>query len=107
MKIVRTASFEKSLKKLGATEADIVKLMATILANPDIGDVVPGLSGARKIRFAMKGCGKRGGGRAIYVVMWSDDVAILLFAYSKSVQDDLSEHQRSALRTLIEEYANG
>ncbi|MEI9887788.1 MAG: hypothetical protein WDN08_15045 [Rhizomicrobium sp.] len=55
MKIVRTAHFDKSLKKLGATEADIAKLMAAIVARPEIGDVIAGLGGAREISFAMKG----------------------------------------------------
>ena len=37
-----------------------------IAQNPLSGDVIPGLQGIRKIRFAFGGRGKRGGGRAIY-----------------------------------------
>lgn len=34
--------------------------------NPEVGDVVPGSGGIRKVRWARKGQGKRGGVRVIY-----------------------------------------
>ena len=107
MKIVRTVVFEKSLKKLGASKADIAKLEKEIAANPEAGDVIPGLRGARKIRFAMAGRGKRGGGRSIYVVIWKDETAYLLFAYDKKDQADISESQAKAIATVIKEIEDG
>lgn len=98
VKIVRTAIFEKSLKKLGATASDISKLMTTILANPEAGDVISGLGGMRKVRFAMAGRGKRGGGRAIYFVVWVQDTTYLMVAYSNAAKDDLSEEDKAVLR---------
>jgi len=53
------------LKKLHATKDEIDALEAAIVANPNAGDVIPGLGGIRKLRFAVGGKGKRGGGRAI------------------------------------------
>jgi hypothetical protein len=55
----------------------------------------------------MGGKGKRGGGRAIYVVVWRADTAYLLLAYSKAVQEDLSNTQREALAAFIKEIING
>jgi hypothetical protein len=107
MKIVRTSPFNKCLKKLNASESDIERLEAELAANPAGGDVIQGLSGARKIRFAMGGKGKRGGGRAVYVVVWRADTAYLLFAYSKAVQEELSNVQRDALAAIIKEIVNG
>jgi len=107
MKVVRTAFFTKSLKKLGASATDIEKLEREIGENPEGGDVIQGLSGARKIRFSMGGKGKRGGGRAIYVVVWRADTAYLLFAYSKADQEELSGAQRAILATVIESILNG
>ena len=103
MRIVRTAAFEKCLKKIGASKADLAKLESELAANPLAGDVIQGLSGARKARFAMAGRGKRGGGRAIYVLVITVDTAYLLFAYSKKDQADLSEAQRSAIADVIKE----
>lgn len=107
MKIVRTQGFERSLKRLGASRADLEKLEAEIAANPDSGDVIPGLGGVRKIRFGMAGRGKRGGGRAIYFVVWVNDTAYLLLAYSKADQTDLSAAQRGAIAAIVKELRNG
>ena len=107
MKIVRTKLFSKSLKKLGAGEADIAKLEVLLAANPLAGDVIPGLGGLRKIRFAMKGKGKRGGGRAIYFVLMVRDTTYLVLAYDKSVQSDLSPVQREFALKLVKELSDG
>ncbi len=107
MKIVRTNFFEKSLKKLGASKADLAKLENEIAANPEAGDVIPGLRGARKIRFGLGGKGKRGGGRAIYVAVITADTAYLLLAYRKSDQADLFEAQRKFIEALIVELKDG
>lgn|SRR5690242_10770486 len=107
MDVVRTPAFEKSWKKLGASVADLAKLEAEIARNPDAGDLIVGLHGARKIRFSMKGRGKSGGGRAIYLVIWKDDVSFLLLAYSKSDQSDLANDQRQMLKAAIKELKDG
>ena len=107
MRIVRTSPFERSLKKLGASAADLDRLEAEIAANPEIGDVIQGLNGARKARFAMAGRGKRGGGRAIYVLVVKTDTAYLLLGYSKKDQDDLSTAQRKALAEIVKELTDG
>ncbi len=99
MKIVRTNVF----KKLGASEADLAKLENELAANPDAGDVIQGLGGARKIRFAMKGKGKSGGGRAIYLAVMVDDTIFLILAYGKSKQENLSAQQLEIIREITEE----
>jgi len=103
MKIVRTRRYTKDMERIGATGRDVSRLETAIAANPTIGDVMPGLGGIRKMRFALAGRGKRGGGRAIYFLMVSDDVAVMLFAYSKSDQEDLTPDQRKAALALLKE----
>jgi hypothetical protein len=107
VKIVRTTLFNKSLKKLGASRIDLDRLEKEIAANPEMGDVIKGLGGARKGRFSMGGKGKRGGGRAIYVLVRTADTAYLLLAYSKTDQDDISEPQRKALAQVVKELTDG
>lgn len=102
MLIYRTETFKKALKKLRASDQDLMRLEAEIVSNPQAGDVIQGLSGARKIRFAMGGKGKSGGGRAIYIVIVSADTAYLLTAYAKAEKSDLSSADRDALKRLIE-----
>src|SRR4051812_35476883 len=103
MRIVRTHRYTKDLKRLKASVADIVALESAIAQNPNAGDVIPGLNGLRKIRFGMGGKGKRGGGRAVYFLMVSEDTAFMVFAYGKSDQEDLTAEQRKAALALIKE----
>ena len=102
MEIFRTKTFERSVRALGVTDSELQALEAAIAADPDAGDVIRGLKGARKIRFAMAGKGKSGGGRAIYVVVRVRDAAYLLLAYAKSAQAEISNDQRKAIKAFIE-----
>lgn len=101
MEIVRTSLFERSLKKLGASAADLKRLETEIAFNPTVGDVIQGLSGARKARFSMAGRGKSG------VLVVQADTAYLLLAYSKKDQEDLSTKQRKVLAALVKELTDG
>jgi hypothetical protein len=103
MEIVRTTPYLRTLKKLGASKSDIEEMETAVLADPEAGDVIPGTGGIRKVRFAMAGRGKRGGGRAIYFVWWAEDVVFMLAAYAKADQSDLSEAQKKALTALAKE----
>ena len=107
MQIVRTNRYLKDMRRLGASASDMARVETEIALNPQAGDVIPGLSGLRKIRFALGGKGKRGGGRAIYFLMVSDDLAVLVFAYSKAAQEDLTAEQRKAALALIKEMNDG
>lgn len=107
MQIVRTSRYLKDLKRIGATASDAARLEAEIARNPQAGDVIPGLGGLRTIRFGVAGRGKRGGGRAIYFLMIAKDVAIMVFAYAKADQEDLSPAQRKAALALVKELTDG
>ena len=107
MKIVRTSRYTKDLKRLGVTVGEIAALEAQIVANPLAGDVIPGLGGLRKLRFGFGSRGKRGGGRAIHFLILADDVAVMLFAYGKSAQEDLTPEQRRAALALMKEMTGG
>lgn len=103
MKIVRTQRYQRDLKRIGATQTDIDRLELMVASNPTIGDVIPGLGGIRKVRFRLGNKGKRGGGRAIYFLIVTDELAVMLFAYEKASQTDLTEDQRRAALALLQE----
>jgi hypothetical protein len=107
MKIVRTNAYAKALKRLKAAQGDVEALELAIANDPTVGDVVPGLGGLRKVRFGIGGKGKRTGGRAIYFLVVADDVAIMLFAYAKSGQTDLTPEQKKKLLALVKELKDG
>jgi hypothetical protein len=45
----------------------IEALAVYLIDHPDAGDVIPAAGGVRKLRWAAKGKGKRGGARVIYL----------------------------------------
>lgn len=48
------------------SDDDLSKLQDFPRENPEVGDIVPGSGGVRKMRWGMPGRGKRGGLRIIY-----------------------------------------
>jgi hypothetical protein len=90
--------------KAEATEvvgSDGIKAVAVYLIDhPDAGDVIPGAGGARKLRWAAKGKGKRGGARIIYLYVMIAGRIYLLRCYAKNVRTDLSADERKELRQI-------
>jgi hypothetical protein len=70
--------------------ADGIEAVAVYLSDhPNAGDVIPGASGVRKLRWGAKGKGKRGGARIIYLYVVLAARIYLLRCYAKSVRTDL------------------
>lgn len=107
MKIARTDRYKKDLRRMGVNDVLRQKLEQEVANNPEIGSLIPGLEGLRKVRFAMQGRGKRGGGRAIYYLMLSDDIAVMITAYAKNEQEDLTPAQKKALLAVLKELKDG
>jgi DNA-binding transcriptional regulator YiaG len=71
--------------------ADGIEAVAVYLTGrPGAGDVISGAGGARKLRWAAKGKGKRGGARIIYVYVMIAARIYLLRCYAKNVKTDLT-----------------
>jgi hypothetical protein len=62
--------------------------------------VIPGSGAARKLRWAAKGKGKRGGARIIYLYVVIAARLYLLRCYSKSVKTDLTADEMKELRKI-------
>jgi mRNA-degrading endonuclease RelE of RelBE toxin-antitoxin system len=74
-----------------------------LLSKPDLGAIIPGSGGLRKVRWSGKGQGKRGGVRVIYYWVKIQDRILMLLIYAKAEQDDLTPDQLKVLRRIIEE----
>ncbi len=77
-------------------------LQAALTGNPELGVVIPGTRGIRKVRWLGSGHGKRGGIRVLYYSHPISRTILFLFAFSKAERDDLSASQKAALRRIIE-----
>ena len=84
-------------------EAERAALVDFVAANPESGRVIPETGGLRKLRWAAKGKGKRGGARIIYYFHNESMPIFLLSAYTKGEKADLSMAERNALKKLVAE----
>jgi hypothetical protein len=75
----------------------LLALQVHLLAQPEIGKVIAGSGGVRKLRWAMPGRGKRGSLRVIYFLRMKQEEVWLLTLYAKSVSDNIST---AALKTI-------
>ena len=84
------------------TEDERGGFAAWIAQHPDAGDVISGSGGCRKVRWARKGMGKRGGVRVIYFNRLANGEVWLLLIYAKNVQDNIPGHTLRAIKEEIE-----
>lgn len=69
-----------------------------LAANPDMGDVVRGSGGVRKVRWSRRGTGKSGGVRVLYFARTEAGEIWLLLIYAKSAVDSIPGHILKALK---------
>jgi hypothetical protein len=88
-------------------DEDLRSLQNFLVAAPDAGDVIPGGSGLRKLRWSAQGRGKRGGARVVYYRHVPGERIYLIYAYVKSAQADLTREQIKVLAQLMKDIKNG
>jgi mRNA-degrading endonuclease RelE of RelBE toxin-antitoxin system len=101
MVIIETSVFTKQVQKLLSDE-EYHQLQMALVKRPDTGKVIRGSGGLRKMRWGVKGRGKRGGSRVIYYWAVNQDQLLMLLIYPKNVRDDLSQNQLNVLRRIVE-----
>lgn len=85
------------------TDEEYRALQEALVNRPDMGDLIPGSGGLRKVRWNL-GAGKRGGARVIYYWVVDQHHIRMLYAYPKGKQADLTRHQLSQLRDIVERW---
>ena len=98
---IETPDFQISAKRGALTDEQLRALQDEIRSNPDAGDPVSGTD-FRKIRVALAGRGKRGGGRAIFYRVTRASTVYLLFFYAKNDTPDLSPAGAKYLQQVAE-----
>jgi hypothetical protein len=79
---------------------EYARLQHALIANPELGDVIPGSGGVRKMRWGAPGRGKRGGLRVIYFLRTKQGQIWMLTLYPKNMADTIPAH---VLRQIKEE----
>jgi len=102
MRFVETLVFTEDISELLSDE-EYGRLQVALLLRPEQGAVMPGSGGLRKVRWRGAGHGKRGGIRVVYYWAPAEDLCLMLYAYAKSVQGDLTPAQIKVLRQVVRE----
>ena len=103
MIIIETTVFTKLISRL-MHDDQYRELQEHLIENPEIGDLIQGSGGLRKIRWKLTGRGKRGGVRIIYYWAALADQIRMLYVYSKTDQEDLTKDQLKVLRHIVEKW---
>ena len=77
------------------------RLENEIVNNPQIGAVIGGTGGLRKMRFAPENTGKSGGIRALYVDYVVFERVYLITAYPKSNKENITQAERKIFKKII------
>jgi mRNA-degrading endonuclease RelE of RelBE toxin-antitoxin system len=105
MLFIETPTFTKLLTNL-IDDDSYSKLQENLVLNPEIGNLIPGAGGLRKIRWKLPGIGKRSGIRIIYYWKVKEEQIIFLLIYPKNVQDDMTDKQLKILNKILKEELN-
>jgi len=102
MIFVETSLFTKRIGNYLEDE-ELAELQSELARNPELGKIIPGSGGIRKLRWAAMGKGKRGGARIIYYWAPQPVVILMLYVYVKSEVGDLTQEQVKLLRSVVME----
>jgi len=97
--------FPATARAANVTEAVREEITDFLARNPESGVVIPGTGGIRKLRWAGRGKGKRGGYRIIYYFYNETAPICLLAMYAKNVRGDLTPDEKARLSGIAAQLA--
>jgi len=83
-------------------EDEYAALQWTLAMRPEQGKIIPGSGGLRKVRWAAKGRGKRGGSRIIYYWQQADGEIWMLTIYAKNEAENIPAHILRKIKEVME-----
>ncbi len=102
MRFIETPIFTRAVEEL-LDDEEYRSLQVALLLRPESGPLIPRTGGLRKLRWSLKGRGKRGGCRVIYYWDEPSETFYMLYTYRKSDQEDLTHQQLRVLSRLVHE----
>lgn len=100
--VIETAGYLQDAKDASLSGDEMAAIIQVISSDPKAGDVMVGTGGARKLRFAASGTGKRGGFRTVHYFGGGDVPVFMLAVIKKGDRDNLSKAERNALRKELQ-----
>ena len=99
--VVETEEYLRDVRRASLSEEARELIVEFFAEHPDAGEAIPGTGGARKVRIALKGRGKRGGGRVISFYTGPNIPVFLFNIFAKNEKIDLTQKERNELKTVL------
>ena len=96
-----TREFDNNWKELGLNDDDLNELEIFLCKNTNVGDIMQGTGGIRKVRWALDGRGKSGGARIIYLDIVFAEHIYLLTVFPKNEKVNLTKEERNQMKDLV------
>lgn len=102
--LIQTHDFEDAIEDLiderRLKKDDFEDFKKILVENPELGDMIPGTGGIRKVRLKSASKGKSGGFRVCYLYIENRQILFLLYIFAKNEQDNLSQSEKAELKQL-------
>jgi hypothetical protein len=100
--LIETSIFTRQIGSPFSDE-EYGEFQSRFAANPEIGALIRGGGGVRKVRVAVGSRGKSGGARVTCYWAVRSDAILLLYAYPKNATSNLTPKQISQLADIVKE----
>ncbi len=105
IKIIETKAFTKEieglLKKGSLLSEDYTDFKTALTSSPDLGNIIVGAGGVRKVRLKSASRGKSGGFRVCYYFLVNQNHIYLLWIFAKNKQENLTKEEKDVLKSLV------
>ena len=98
--VIETESYLRAAKDAKMHADEMAQAVDLVAADPEVGVLMQGTGGVRKVRLAGRGKGKSGGYRIVYFYGGGAIPVFLLTVFGKGEKDNLTQGERNALRSL-------
>lgn len=98
--------FNRLWEDLGLSDDELRELQEHLNIYPESGKIIQHTGGVRKIRWALKGIGKSGGIRVLYIDFIAYEKIYLLTVYPKSKKENITGKEKKVLKKLVNELKN-
>lgn len=99
--ILMTPTFLRQAQAVGLTDDELQDIAVTIADDPQVGDIIAGTGGARKLRHGHGSKGKSGGIRTIHYFGGEKVPVFLLAVYGKNAKSNLTKAERNRLAEAL------
>ena len=97
--VVESSIFEAEKDRYWSGD-EFLEFASWISCNSKAGEVVPGSGGVRKVRWQVKGSGKRGGVRIIYFAGIANHIHLMTI-YGKNVKENMKASDLKKLKEVL------